>query len=633
MEQEQKISTATKYIVGITFIVCISLSLFHLFTAGFGVLTAMLQRNVHLTLILILVFLIYPISRSSKLRWIDFLAIIVTIGSGIYIFQTYDTLFSRVGNPDPLDFFFGISMIILVLEGTRRVAGKILPLIGLLFLVYAYFGDIFPGVFQTSSMSLDRIISLMYISTEGIWGSTTGIAATFIALFVIFGAFLNSTGAGKTFIDLAFIAGGRFRGGPAKVSVVSSALMGSVSGSAVANVSSTGQLTIPNMKKVGYKPKQAASIEAVSSAGGSIMPPVMGAGAFVMAELTGIPYAEIIVAALIPAILYYISIFIMVDLEAGKQNMGGLPKDKLPVFKEVFWKGIHLYAGIGTLIYLLVFLNYSPMFAAFWSIVTIVATYVIFYFRKINWKFLIDALNTGARGMLLVSMACATAGIVVGIINLTGVAVTLTSFLNNLGQTSIFLTLIVSMVACIIIGMGLPSTAAYIILGTLTAPALVNLGIEVLYAHLFVYYFASLAPITPPVALASYAGAGIAGSDPLKTSFTSAKMGIVAFIIPFMFVYGPELLMEEGTILMIVLSTFTAICGVFLFGISVIGWFKRELYVYERVMAFSSALLLVYSDFMTDVIGFTIAILLMAKILFENKEKNKDKNTNMQYES
>ena len=586
----------------VVFSLAIFLSIFHLYTGGFGLLTPMLQRSVHLYVVIILVFLMYPLTFKKIGRVFDYIAIALAIGSAIYIFTTYETLLHRIGDTSTMDIFFGVATIVLVLEATRRVTGWVLAMIGVVFIFYSYFGAYFPSVFESSNMSTNRFISLVFLSSEGLWGSTLAIAATFVALFVIFGAFLNATGAGKVFIDLAYFFGGRYRGGPAKVAVISSALMGTVSGSPVANVSSTGQFTIPLMKKIGYKPKVAASIEAVASTGGSIMPPIMGAGAFVMAEMTGIPYGEIIIAAAIPAILYYLSVYFYVDLEAAKDNLKGLTKAELPDFKKTFMAGFHLYIGLGVLIYLLVFNQSSPMFSAFWSIVALVVSYVVVYFKKINWSFLPEALVDGAKGMLLTTVACATAGIVVGVVNLTGIGVTLTTLMVNIGGTSIILTLIVTMIACIIMGMGLPPTAAYILLGVLTAPALVKLGIEPLYAHMFVFYFSCLAPITPPVALASFTAAGIAGSDPMKTSITSAKIGLVAFIIPYMFIFGPALL-AQGTILEIGWTFIMACLGVFVLAMALTGWYKRNLLWYERLWALVTAILLISADLMTDFIG------------------------------
>ncbi|PWA07796.1 C4-dicarboxylate ABC transporter permease [Pueribacillus theae] len=600
--------------------IAIVLSLFQLYTGGFGLLTAMLQRSLHLTLVLILIFLLYPVHFSKKWRWIDFLAILLAIGSCIYIFLTYEDLLFRVGDPNMFDIFFGIVTILLVLEATRRVTGWILATIGALFIFYSYFGAILPGIFHSTNMSTNRFISLMYMSTDGLWGTTLGVAATFVALFIIFGAFLNATGAGKVFIDLAYIVGGRFRGGPAKVAVISSALMGTVSGSPVANVSTTGQFTIPLMKSVGYRPKVAGAIEAVASTGGSIMPPIMGAGAFVMAEMTGIPYAKIIIAAAIPAILYYLSVYFYVDFEAAKENLKGMAKDELPVFKEVFFKGFHLYIGLGMLIYLLVFAKASPMFSAFWSIVAIVVSYVVLYFKQVDWNFLTKALEDGAKGMLLTTVACATAGVVVGVANLTGIGVRLTTLMVNLGESSILLTLVVTMVACIIMGMGLPPTASYILLGVLTAPALIKLGVEPLFAHMFVFYFACLAPITPPVALASYTGAGIAKSDPMETSFTSAKIGLVAFIIPYMFIFGPELL-AQGPPLNIIWAFIMATVGVFVLAVGLTGFYRRNLTWYERILAIGTALLLITPELITDIIGFILLGILAVLIYFTRKKE------------
>jgi len=599
--------------------IALILSIFQLYTGGFGVLTPMLQRGVHITLVLILVFLLYPISRSPKLRWLDFLAAILALANGIYIYSTYKDLLFRVGAPNVMDQIFAAVTVILMLEATRRLTGWILTGIGAIFLVYAFFGEYFPGIFQTSHMSYNRIISLLYLSTDGIWGETLGVAASFVALFILFGAFLEATGAGKIFIDLAFSIGGRFRGGPAKVAILGSGLMGTVSGSPVANVTTVGTFTIPLMKRVGYQPWVAAGIEAVGSTGGSIMPPVMGAGAFVMAQMTGIPYNEIVIAAIIPAILYYVSLFFFVDFEAGRLKMSGLPKSELPPFKKTLFQGLHLYVGLITLIYLLVFAQVSPMKAAFWSIVALVVATLIFYRKSVKWDFLIKALESGAKGMLMVSVACATAGVVVGVINLTGLGVTLTSLIVNVGQSSLFLTLIITMICCLVMGMGLPPTASYIVLGVLTAPALIKLGLPPLVAHMFVFYFTCFAPITPPVALAAYAGAGIAGCDPTKTGFTAARIGFVAFLIPYMFVYGPAML-AQGNITDILVSLIAGVIGVVLLAACLTGWVVRNLNLFERLVSLAGALLLIKPGLVSDLLGL-VALIILGLLVFLRKEK------------
>ncbi|MCP3028346.1 TRAP transporter permease [Halobacillus sp. A5] len=591
----------------IIFPLTLILSLFQLYTGGFGVLTPMLQRGVHLTLVLMIIFLIYPISKSFKFRWLDYLAVILALASGIYLYSTYYDLFERVGNPNLADQIFAGVTIILLLEATRRLTGWILPFIGVLFLAYGFYGYLLGGMFSIREISYERMVSLVYMSTNGIWGTTLGVAATFIALFILFGAFLNSTGAGKLFVDMAFAIGGKFRGGPAKVSVLASALTGTISGSQVANVSITGQFTIPLMKKVGYKPKVAGGVESVASTGGAIMPPIMGAGAFVMAEMTGIPYSEIIIAALIPALLYFLSVYFSVDFEAAKKNMKGLKKEELPDLKRVAKQGVHLYIGLAVLIYMLMIVHSSPMRAACWAIVALVISTFIFKRKTIKWSFLLDALHTGAKGMLMVTVACGTAGIVVGIVNLTGIGITLTSLMIGIADSSFFLTLLIATVASIILGMGLPPTAAYILLGVLTAPALVEVGLPVIVAHMFVYYYTCLAPITPPVALASYTAAGIAGSNPMATSFTSLRIGLVGFIIPFMFVYGPALLFQ-GDGLDIILAFTTSLMGVILLSSATVGWMRRSLTLIERVIPLAASLLLIFPESITDTIGIALAI-------------------------
>jgi TRAP transporter 4TM/12TM fusion protein len=375
------------------------------------------------------------------------------------------------------------------------------------------------------------------------------------------------------------------------------------------------------MKKVGYQPKVAGGIESVASTGGAIMPPIMGAGAFVMAEMTGITYSEIVIAAIIPAFLYFLSVYWSVDFEAAKKNMSGLKKEDLPDLKEVAKQGIHLYIGLGVLIYMLMVAHSSPMKSAVWAIFAIVIATFIFKRKTVKWDFIIDALYRGAKAMLMVTVACGTAGIVVGIVNLTGIGITLTSLMIGIADNSLFLTLLIATVASIILGMGLPPTAAYILLGVLTAPALVEVGLPVIVAHMFVYYYTCLAPITPPVALASYTAAGIAGSKPMATSFSSLRIGLVGFIIPFMFVYGPSLLFQ-GNAQDIATSLVTSIIGVTLLSASMVGWLKRDLNILERFIPLVAALLLIYPELITDIVGVTMAVLFVVYVYFLKTKKS-----------
>jgi TRAP transporter 4TM/12TM fusion protein len=599
--------------------VALLLSLFQLYTGGFGVLTPVLQRGIHLTLVLILIFLLYPISNSWRWRWLDYFAICLTLANGIYLYREYLDFVARVGIPDLGDKIFAGVTIILILEGTRRVVGWVLPGIACFFLAYIFYGYLFPGIFQISHFSYDRMISLEYMSTSGIWGITLGVAASFVALFILFGGFLETTGAGKVFIDLAFAIGGRFRGGPAKVAVLASGMMGTVSGSAVANVSTVGTFTIPLMKKVGYLPRVAAGIESVASTGGQIMPPVMGAGAFIMARYTGIPYADIVGAAFIPAIMYYISVFLFVDLEAGRLKLKGVKRNALPEIKTVFLQGINLYVGLGALIYLLVVERVSPMLAAFWAIIALIAATIIFKFKSVKWTFILEALEIGAQKMLLVTVCCATAGIIVGVIRLTGIGITLTTLFVNIGQDSLLITLLISMLVCIILGMGMPPAASYILLGVLVAPGLVKIGLPLISAHMFVYYLTSLAPITPPVALAAYAAAGIAGSNPTSTGLVAVRIGLVAFIIPFMFVYGPSLL-AQGSIEAIITTFISASIGVFFLVSAICGWFTRNMTLLERILALGVGGLLIKPGMFTDMLGVGVAIFLALLMFLKNRK-------------
>lgn len=610
----------------ITIALAISLSIFQLYTAYFGVLTPLLQRGFHLTLVIILIFLYYPISKSKKWLWIDYLFMLIIFAHSVYIFIEVDTMFYRGGAPNIIDLIFSIALTILMLEATRRVTGWILPILISLFLFYMFFGHLAPGIFKISGMSLNRIVSLLYLSTEGIFGTPLAVAATTIAAFVIFGAFLEATGAGKVFIDISFAIAGKFRGGPAKVAVVSSALTGTLSGSGVANTMTTGVLTIPIMKNVGYKPRVAAAIEAVASTGGSMLPPVMGSAAFIMSEFTGIPYISIVYAAIIPSILYYLSVLLFVDFQAGRKGISSMKKEELPKLSKVALKGFHLYLGFGTLLFLLIVMKVTPVNAALWATIILILTTLVFYHKTVKWTFLIDGLIKGAKGMLMISVACGSAGIVVAAIKLTGIGITLTSFFMGIGEASLFLTLILAMIACIIMGMGLPGNVSYIILGVLIPPALIQLGVPILVAHMFVFYYTCLAPITPPVALASYAGASIAGTDPLLTSLESARIGVVGFLIPFIFIYAPSLILLDNVNL-IIIKTILGLISTILIAIVTTGWFKRNIHWLERIFAFCIAVLLIVPNTTTILIGI-VCLVVFILLLFIKNDNNKKLNLN-----
>jgi TRAP transporter 4TM/12TM fusion protein len=469
------------------------------------------------------------------------------------------------------------------------------------FLFYAYFGPYMPGIFAHKGYSIERLITVMYTSTEGIYGIPMAVSSTYIVLFVLFGAFLSKCGGGRFFIDFAFSLTGRRRGGPAKAAVISSAFMGTMSGSAVANVVTTGTFTIPLMKKSGYQSVVAGAIEAVASTGGQIMPPIMGAAAFIMAEFTEIPYVTIAKSAVIPALLYFLAVYLMVDSQARKQGLKGLPKSELPgVGATMAWGG-HLFIPLIVLILMLVY-AYSPMKSVFWGIVLIVVVGMMRKTTRVNPYKLIEALEYGARNAVTIAAACASAGIIVGVISLTGLGLKFSDSLVSLSGGNIFFALFFTMIASLILGCGMPTTAAYVVLATLAAPVLIQLGVPVLASHLFIFYFGCVSTITPPVALSSYAGAGLAEADPTTVGNTAFKFGLTAYIIPYMLVYGPSLLMKGGLI-QILTSLITACLGVIAFTSGLQGFFQRGCFWWERILLVAAGFFLIYPGFNTDLTG------------------------------
>jgi len=459
----------------------------------------------------------------------------------------------------------------------------------------------------------------MYTTLEGIYWVPIGVSASYVILFVIFGAFLETTKTGDFFINIANSIAGKAQGGPAKVAVISSALFGTISGSAVANVVSTGTYTIPLMKKTGYKSYFAAAVEAVASSGGQLMPPVMGAAAFIISEMTGESYLKICIAATIPAILYYLGIFIAVHMEAKRIGLKGLSSEEVPSFFHTLKTQGYLALSAFVLIYFLAIKFTSPAYSVFWAIVAALILSFIKKETRLNFRMLLKTLEIGSKGAISVISACASAGIVVGVVTLTGLGLKFSSAILQLANANVYLTLIFTMIASLILGMGLPTTAAYIICAILAVPALTNLGINPLAAHLFVFYFAIISAITPPVALAAYAAAGIANTDPMKTGFTACKIGLVAFIVPYMFVLSPVLLME-GSITHIIWAFTTASLGTAILACASIGWLFTHLSKPIRLVLFISSLLLIHTDFITDIIA---AVMIFPTILLQlHKAKN-----------
>jgi len=584
--------------------IAIGLAVFHLYTGFVGAFGAIQQRSIHLLAILVLVFLITAADkmRSTAGRLFDLVLVMGAVVFNLYIFDQYLELPNREGLPNQSDILLGAVAILLVLEATRRIVGWTLPIVSSLFLIYAYLGPYMPGIFGHRGYGVETIIAHLYTSTEGIYGIPLGVSATFVILFVIFGAVLEKCHGGQFIIDLAFSIFGRVRGGPAKVAVVGSSLFGSISGSATANVAGTGTFTIPLMKRTGYSPQFAAAVEAVSSTGGQFMPPVMGAAVFVMIEILAVPYATLLLSATVPALLYYIAVFTSVDIEAARKGLRGLPAAELPDPVATLKWGWPFFIPLVALVYMLVGPLWSPMKAAFWAILITYGVSLLQKKTRISPTQFLDALYLGARGTIGVALACACAGLIVGVFTLTGLGAHLSSALFALASESVLAMLIATMFVCLILGMGMPTTAAYIILAVIAAPTLIDAGIGPIASHLFVFYAGIISAITPPVALAAFAAAGIAGSQPMQTALVAVRIAIPAFIIPYMFVYSPELLLQ-GPWIKIIPAVITATVGVLALAASAQGYLLARMSWLERALFFTASLTLIKSGLITDLAG------------------------------
>lgn len=629
----RKLSGKTALIVTI---VAILMSAFHLFTAARGTLLAMQQRSLHLIFAFSLGFALYPgfkKSSKNKIDIPDWILIILSIVVWGYIFMNIEYIALKGGKMSTLDEVFGVLAILLTLEVTRRVVGPELPIVTIVFLLFAYFGRHMPGILNHRGFGVTRIVSHMYMTTEGIMGTPLGVSSTFVFMFILFGSFLDKTGVGQFFIDFAYALTGSTRSGPAMTSVVSSGLMGSISGSSVANTVTTGAFTIPLMKKVGYAPYYAGAVEATSSTGGQIMPPVMGAAAFIMADFTGFQYIEIVKAAVIPAILYYIAVGTMVHLEACKIGLKGLPREQLPKISNILLKQGYLLFPLIAIVYMLV-KQQPPMNAALAGIVVgVVVALTASLIKKdksFTYKSILQAMESGAKGALGVACACACAGMIVGVVTLTGFGLKIAEVIVKIAQGRLVPTLILTMIASIILGMGLPTTAKYIVLATMAVPAITKLGVNLMCAHLFILYFGVVADVTPPVALAAYAGAGIAGANSMKTGFQAFKLAIGAFIIPYIFCINPHLVLIDkvvGTtiswlpITAAIPNIITALIGTICLAACVEGYFFGKLRVWQRVILVVAALGLLDPKTLTDVIGLAALALIYVSQKILNKKK------------
>ena len=620
-ERESDTMTYKGWMAKIVAAIAIAFSVFQLYTATFGVLDAHLQRAVHLGFGLTLIYLLYPTRKSwsrMHVHPLDLLLAILGAAAPAYIVIEYQSLVLRSGLVSGADLAIGVLGIVLVVEAARRVVGLPMVCVVLAFLIYAFVGPYMPGVLAHRGLTVGQLVGHLFFTTEGIFGIPLGVSSTFIFLFILFGAYLESTGLGKFFIDLANALAGWASGGPAKVAVLSSGLMGTVSGSSVANVVGTGSLTIPMMKKLGYHRNFAGAVEAAASTGGQLMPPVMGAAAFLMAEFVGVPYIDIVKAAAIPALLYFVGIWLGVHFEAKRSNLKGVPRSELPKFGEILRSRGHLAIPLVVLVYLLV-TGYTPMRAALVAILLSIVCACLRTSTRLSPKQVVDGLIGGAKGVLSVLVACAAAGIVIGVVTKTGVGLKLASGLIDLAGGMLLPTMFFTMITAIILGMGVPTTANYVITSTIAAPAIVQLGIPVICAHMFVFYFGIIADVTPPVALAAFAGAGIAGGDPLKTGVNASKLAIAAFIIPYMFVLSPVLLMVQATPLELAHTTITALIGMAGVSSALIGHLADNCKGIERLVLLVGGLLMITPGGITDGIGF---VLLLVVFILQKRRKH-----------
>ncbi|HXF81619.1 MAG TPA: TRAP transporter permease [bacterium] len=595
------------------------MSLFHLYTARFGTFEALRQRSAHLAFVLAMVFLLYPPRRrqagETRFGPLDAVTAALAVGFMLYVFINATPLALRSGRLTPLDLVVGGLGIAAVLEAGRRVLG-VLPFIAAALLVYPFVGRYLPGVLGVPPVSVPRVVDHMFYTTEGIFGIPIGVSATFVFLFVLLGAFLERTGLGQLFVDIAMALAGWMTGGPAKVSVLSSAFIGTVSGSSVANVVTDGVFNIPLMKRLGYDPRFAAGVEAATSVGGQLMPPVMGAAAFVMAEFLGVPYLTIVKAAALPAIFYFLAVGLMIHFEAKRRGLRGLPRAQLPHLRGILWSRGYL---VVPLVFVVGFLleGFTPMTAAFWGIVTAAAVHSITIVKE-GWgsplgllaaryaRDIWETLVYGARNAIAVATACAVVGIIIGVVTLTGIGLKFVSLTVALGQHNIFLTLVLVAAACTIIGSGIPTTATYIILAAIAAPALGQLGVPLIAAHLFIFYFGMIADLTPPDALAAYAAAGIARADPFATSLAATRLALGGILVPFVFVYSPVLLLQQATIAEVVITVATGVVGVTALAAGASGYFLGPATALDRALLLVAAVALIFHNVLWDALGIAL---------------------------
>lgn len=580
----------------------ICMSLFHLYTAATLPFGVFVQRGVHLFFILSMIFLLNPLCKRG-VGVLDYVLTLLGMVVTLYVVLFYQEIEVQGGIPSTLQIVFGSIAVICIVEGARRSTGLGLPILTIAFLIYALWGNYFPRAWGHPGLTVERMVGYLYVTGDGIWSIPLGVSATVLILFMLFGEFLSNAGVGRFFAEFASVLAGRMVGGPAQMAVISSALLGTVTGSSTANVATTGSFTIPLMKSRGYSPHFAAAVEAVASTGGQIMPPVMGAGAFIMAELLGEPYSSIAKAAAVPAVLYFLGVFLSVRFEALRQGLTGTEKGRRAI--DVLWESGHLFIPVLVVLYYVI-AGYSPFKASYYGIISILIVSWIKKNTRINLKKVFASLHGGGRKVVGIAVVCACAGIILGVMNMTGLGIKLTELIMTVSGGSLLYALLLAMVASLILGMELPTAVAYLMAAAVAGPALVQLGLKPLVAHLFIFYFSILGTITPPVCLSVYVASGIAHADWLKTAGWAIRLGLPAFIIPYIFVYNPALLLM-GKPLFLIQAVVTAILGMYFLAGAVVGFHLRRINTIERLLLIASALALLVPEVKTDIIGAVVA--------------------------
>lgn len=598
-------------------VIAIVMSIYQLWQSTFSKIQPLLHYSIHLTFILVLGYLLYapyPDSDKNKVTKLDYLIAIIAMIAGIFYASQVGRYLLRWPQVDPLsviDVIVGILIVVFVIEATRRTMGMVLPLISIVFMLYAFFGHKFPGILYHRNIIPIDVLDQLVFTTNGIFCSPIAVASTYVFLFVLFGSFFANSGAGDFFFKLSQAVAGKYAGGAGKVAIVASALFGTINGSPTANVVTTGSFTIPMMKQIGYSPLFSGAVCAVASTGGGILPPIMGTAAFLMVEMAGIPYKDIAIAATMPGIMYYLALFLMVHFRAKKTGLKGMDPKELPPAGKTLWEGLPFMIPLVVLVVMLM-KGYTPSLAAVAGIIAVIAASWFKKETRMGLKSILKSLEEGALQSVVISLSCAIAGIVINGLMITGLSGKIASLVLSVGSGNLLFALIITAILCIILGMGMPVAAAYALTASLAIPSLYELGVAPMSAHLFVVYFSTLSAITPPVAVAAYAAAGIADADASKIGWVACRLGIVSFIVPFMFVFQPKLLINLADFgLDSVWVILTSLIGVFAISAGIEGWMKTKINGIGRIGLIGSGLLMMYPETLTDFIGISVLVVVV----------------------